>query len=58
MNDTEKNKNSNAITISRTLYDLTHLISQDTPIYPGDPQPADTPGTADRHPGGRRADHP
>jgi kynurenine formamidase len=43
MNDTEKNenknKNSNAITLSRTFYDLTHTISQDTPIYPGDPQP-------------------
>jgi arylformamidase len=43
MNDTEKNKNSNAITISRKFYDLTHLISQDTPIYPGDPQPAFEP---------------
>jgi kynurenine formamidase len=41
MNDTEKNRNSNsnAITISRIFYDLTHLISQDTPIYQGDPQP-------------------
>lgn len=39
MNDTEKNRNSNAITISRTFYDLTHLLSQDTPIYPGDPRP-------------------
>jgi kynurenine formamidase len=35
MNKTEKK----AITISRTVYDLTHLLSQDTPTYPGDPQP-------------------
>jgi Predicted metal-dependent hydrolase len=39
MNDTEKNRKSNAITISRTFYDLTHLLSQDIPIYPGDPKP-------------------
>ncbi len=36
MNDTEKNRKSNAITISRTFFDLTHLLSQDIPIYPGD----------------------
>ena len=45
MNDTEKNKNSNAITLSRTFYDLTHIISQDTPIYPGDPQPVFEPSS-------------
>ena len=39
MNDTEKNRKSNAITISRTFYDLTHLLSQDIPIYLGDPKP-------------------
>jgi kynurenine formamidase len=38
MNDRDKNRNSNAIRISRTFYDLTHPISEDTPIYPGDPQ--------------------
>ena len=27
------------ITLSRTFYDLTQLISKDIPIYPGDPQP-------------------
>src|ERR671926_1023747 len=27
------------ITLSRTFYDLTQLISKDIPIYSGDPQP-------------------
>jgi hypothetical protein len=26
------------ITISREFHDLTHLISQDMPVYPGDPK--------------------
>jgi hypothetical protein len=33
MNDTKKS----AFTISRTVFDLNHLLSQDTPTY-GDPQ--------------------
>ena len=32
-------KGKNVITISRTFYDLTHLISKDIPVYPGDPKP-------------------
>lgn len=41
MNNVEKegNSNSGSITISRTFHDLTHLISQDMPVYPGDPKP-------------------
>jgi arylformamidase len=41
MNNIEKKRNNaNAITISRTFYyDLTHLITQEMPVYPGDPQP-------------------
>ena len=36
----EEGSKRNAITISRTFYyDLTHLISQDMPVYPGDPKP-------------------
>src|SRR5215469_16079556 len=39
-NVVKKGNNINAITISRTFYyDLTHLITQDMPVYPGDPQP-------------------
>src|ERR687885_2218065 len=34
------NKNANTqITLSRTFYDLTQIISKDIPIYSGDPQP-------------------
>ena len=30
----------NTVTISRnSYYDLTHLITEDMPVYPGDPQP-------------------
>jgi len=41
MNNIEKKgNNTDAITISRTrYYDLTRLITQDMPVYPGDPQP-------------------
>ncbi|MGC2669441.1 MAG: cyclase family protein [Candidatus Nitrosopolaris sp.] len=41
MNNIEKKRNNtNAITISRTFYyDLTHLITQEMPVYPGDPMP-------------------
>lgn len=41
MNNIEKiRNNTNGITISRTFYyDLTHLITQEMPVYPGDPQP-------------------
>lgn len=41
VNNIEKRgNNTNAITISRTCYyDLTRLISQDMPVYPGDPKP-------------------
>jgi len=41
MNNVEKkgNNNSGVITISGAFHDLTHLISQDMPVYPGDPQP-------------------
>jgi len=41
MNSKEKKgNNTNAITISRTYYyDLTHLMTQGMPVYPGDPQP-------------------
>ena len=41
MNNVEKKENNNsvAITISREFHDLTHLISQDMLVYPGDPQP-------------------
>ena len=41
MNNMEKKRNNtDAITISRTFYyDLTHLITQEMPVYPGDPQP-------------------
>ncbi|MGB8035656.1 MAG: cyclase family protein [Nitrososphaeraceae archaeon] len=35
----KENNNSVAITISREFHDLTHLISQDMLVYPGDPQP-------------------
>ena len=39
MNNINK-EGTNAITISRTCYyDLTRLISQDMPVYPGDPKP-------------------
>jgi arylformamidase len=39
-NIAKKGDNTNAITISRTFYyDLTRLITQDMPVYPGDPQP-------------------
>ena len=38
MNNIETKGNS--ITISRThCYDLTQLITQEMPVYPGDPQP-------------------
>jgi arylformamidase len=38
--DEEQNgKNTNTITISKSFHDLSHLISQDMPVYPGDPQP-------------------
>jgi hypothetical protein len=40
MNNVEKKgNNSGVITISGAFHDLTHLISQDMPVYPGDPQP-------------------
>jgi arylformamidase len=41
MNNIEKRgNNTNSITISRTFYyDLTHLITRDMPVYPGDPSP-------------------
>jgi len=41
MNNIEtKGNNANSITISRThCYDLTQLITQEMPVYPGDPQP-------------------
>ena len=35
----EKKDRDNVITLSRTFYDLTQVISKDIPIYPGDPQP-------------------
>jgi arylformamidase len=38
-----RRKNSNSITISRAFNDLTHLISQDMPVYPSDPQPVFKP---------------
>ena len=42
MNNLKEVENSNdagAISISRTYHDLSHLISQDMQVYPGDPQP-------------------
>ena len=36
-NVVEKGNNINAITISRTFF--SHLITQDMPVCPGDPQP-------------------
>jgi arylformamidase len=42
MNNLEEEENSNKtrmISISRTYHDLSHLISQDMLVYPGDPQP-------------------
>lgn len=33
------NNNGCTIRISREFHDLTHLISHDMPVYPGDPQP-------------------
>jgi kynurenine formamidase len=35
----EKKDRDTVITLSRTYYDLTQVISKDIPIYPGDPQP-------------------
>ena len=35
----ENNNDASAISISRTYHDLSHLISQDMQVYPGDPQP-------------------
>lgn len=42
MNNLKEEENSNdtgTISISRTYHDLSHLISQDMQVYPGDPQP-------------------
>jgi arylformamidase len=36
----EKNNIDTTITLSRTFYDLTQVISKDIPVYPGDPQPS------------------
>src|SRR5919107_3189098 len=39
MDEGKNNKNASTISISRTYHDLSHLISQDMLVYPGDPQP-------------------
>jgi kynurenine formamidase len=45
----EKKDIDTVITLSRTFYDLTEVISKDIPIYPGDPQPDFEPSsTIDR----------
>jgi arylformamidase len=37
--DKKEDQNNNSITISRAFNDLTHLISQDMPVYPGELRP-------------------
>ena len=39
MDEGKNNKNASTISISRAYHDLSHLISQDMLVYPGDPEP-------------------
>jgi hypothetical protein len=39
LKEVEHSNDASTISISRTYHDLSHLISQDMQVYPGDPQP-------------------